>query len=86
MTNNDVTEILKSAQKFWAKWRDNVPPPDSDQWIEINHEVSEILQKHGKHWVYKEINGRAESVEECIAGPIVFWFLDEMSRRSKEGV
>lgn len=86
MTNNDVTEILKSAQKLWAKWRDNVPPPDSDLWIEINHEVSEIIQKYGKHLIYKEINGRVEDVEEWIAGPIVFWFLDEMSRRSKEGV
>lgn len=83
MTNNDVTEILKSAQMFWAKWRDNVPSPDSDQWIEINYEVSEILQKHGKHWICKNINGRVEDVEEWIAGPIVFWFLDEMSRRSK---
>lgn len=84
MSNGEVTEILKSAQLFWIKWRDSVPDLKSDSWDLILQEVNEILKKYGNRKVYREMNGIIKLVEEPAAGPIIFYFLDLLHERAGE--
>ena len=84
MSNEEVTEILKSAQLFWIKWRDCVPDLESDSWDLILQEVNEILKKYGNRKVYRELNGRIGLAEEPAAGPVMFYFLDLLQERAKE--
>lgn len=83
MTNEEVTAILKDCQQFWIKWRDRIAPPESEIWIKVNEEIWKIIQRYGKHWVYKEVDKKLERVEEYVAEPVALWFLNELDRRSK---
>ena len=79
MTNEEVSAVLRDCQQFWIKWRDHVPAAESEVWEEVNREASQIVLKYGK----KRGNGGVNQAEEYVAGEIVFWFLDELERRSK---
>lgn len=49
MSNEEVHELLKDAQKFWSKWRD-VPlrfHGDERKWDTVLAEANAILDKHG---------------------------------------
>ena len=84
MTNKDVSKILKDAQKFWTKWRDNVPPRDSDQWDILLSEADAITARYGTHLVRKWEGPVPTMEEEPVAAPIVNWFIDELEARERE--
>lgn len=84
MTNEVVTEVLKDCQKFWIRWRNDIPLPESDKWQEITGEAAQIIKKYGKYKVVRAVDGLLEHKEEYVAGSLVFWFLDELERRSRE--
>lgn len=84
MSNEQVGEILKDAQRFWMKWRNNVPERDSDAWDEVVKDVQEIMERHGKIEHGKENDGRIEIKEEYLAAGIILWFLDNLEDRCKE--
>ena len=49
MTNEQVTALLRDAQKFWAKWKD-VPLPfhgDGRQWDPVLADANEIMERNG---------------------------------------
>ena len=39
MDNETVAAVLKEAQRFWLKWRNQVPSRDSEQWDELSSEA-----------------------------------------------
>lgn len=84
MTNEEVSAVLRDCQQFWIKWRDHVPAAESEIWEEINREASQIILKYGKCRRNGAFNGEMKQEEEYVAGELVFWFLDELYRRSKE--
>lgn len=84
MSNEEVGEILKDAQKFWMRWRNDVPERDSSKWNEIVKEVQDIMQKHGKQVRQQETNGELKEVEEYKAEGIILWFLNLLEKRCKE--
>ena len=84
MTNKVVSKILKDAQKFWTKWRDNVPPRDSDQWDILLSEADAIKARYGTHLVRKWEGPAPTMEEEPVAAPIVNWFMDELEARERE--
>ena len=84
MTNKDVSKILKDAQKFWTKWRDNVPPRDSDQWDVLLGEADAIKARYGTHLVRKWEGPVPTMEEEPVVAPIVNWFMDELEARERE--
>lgn len=84
MTNKDVSKILKDVQKFWTKWRDPVPPRDSDQWDVLLGEADAIKARYGTHLVRKWEGPVPTMEEEQVAAPIVNWFMDELEARERE--
>lgn len=45
MTNEQVTELLRGAQKYWKKWRDDVPDPDDSVRIDqMIHDANAPLE------------------------------------------
>lgn len=84
MTNKDVSKILKDVQKFWTKWRDPVPPRDSDQWDVLLGEADAIKARYGTHLVRKWEGPVPTMEEEPVAAPIVNWFMDELEARERE--
>ena len=83
MTNEEVSAVLRGCQQFWIRWRNDIPFPESDKWQEITKEVAQIIEKYGKYNAERAVDGMLKHKEEYVAGPLVFWFLDEVERRSK---
>lgn len=81
MKNEEVAALLKDAQHFWMKWRDNVPNADSDTWDVITGEACEIINRYGSRKVKKNQDGSVIAVEEKLAEPIIFFFLDLLRER-----
>ena len=84
MSNEEVGEILRDAQKFWMRWRNDVPERDSSKWDEIVQDAQDIMRKNGKMVRQQEVNGELKEVEEYEAEGIILWFLDELERRCRE--
>ncbi len=84
MSNETVKEILAEAQRFWVKWRDKVPPKESEQWESLVAEADSIKTAHGSHLVRKWEGPVPSMEEEPVAAPIVNWFMDELETRERK--
>lgn len=70
MSNQEVTALLKDAQAFWFRWRDNVPDfSDIDKWDVVLKEANQIADDHG---------GSVHVTD------LMVWFCTELHERSKE--
>lgn len=84
MTNKDISSIFNETyNQFWMKWRDNVPPRDSDQWTAMVGEVNAIKARYGTRMVRKWEGPVPTMEEEPVAAPIVNWFMDELEARER---
>lgn len=85
MNNKIVSNIFKDIyNRFWKKWRDNVPSRDSDQWNVLLSEVDAIKARYGTRLVRKWEGPIPTMEEEPVAAPIVNWFMDELEARERE--
>ena len=83
MDNETVAAVLKEAQRFWLKWRNQVPSRDSEQWDELSSEAGIIKQRYGTRMVRKWEGPTPTLEEEPVAAPIVNWFMDELEARER---
>lgn len=83
MTNQNVNDVLKDIQRFWIKWRDKVPPAESDQWDVIVQEAYEIKQRYGKRSVPVWEGENLITNQEFIVSALVDWFMDELEARER---
>ena len=83
MDNETVAAVLKEAQRFWLKWRNQVPSRDSEQWDELSSEAGIIKQRYGTRMVRKWEGPTPTMEEEPVAAPIVNWFMDELEARER---
>lgn len=68
MTNEQVSNLLKQAQIFWLKYRDNVPDrDDKDTWEEA----------------FREVNAPLAGLPEY-AGGVMLFFWEELHARMME--
>lgn len=85
MTNKEISSIFNETyNQFWMKWRDNVPPKDSEQWEILVSEANTIRAAHGTRLVRKWEGPVPTMEEEPVAAPIVKWFMDELEAREQE--
>lgn len=74
MTNEQVTSLLKDAQKLWITWKD-VPLTlygSKEDWDKIMSTASQIIEEHGNtervfnlvNFFMTELHQRAEQREE----------------------
>lgn len=54
MDNKTISDIFVDVyNRFWMKWRDRVPPENSEGWDALKAEADAIKEKYGKHMVRK---------------------------------
>lgn len=72
MTNEQITDLLKSTQKLWIKWKD-VPLDlyhNGPEWDEILKEECRIRE--------------AFPQDESRVAPVVWFFIEELQSRAEE--
>lgn len=69
MTNDQVSSLLWSAQRFWQKWKDNPPEyRDIKAWKSVIEEAYDIIRNY----------------DSDIAKHIMQGFVDELNGRSRQ--
>lgn len=86
MDNKTISDIFVDVyNRFWMKWRDRVPPENSEGWDALKAEADAIKEKYGKHMVRKWEGPFPAMEEEPVVSPLVNFVMDELEARSRKG-